>query len=296
MITSFATQLPAQRMVQLRSWLRQSAKLSSPDIEAAACATVSTSNFSSGSSIASLEDGVDAEMGDPELESSDRERASGNGSEGGGSSDATVATGDAPELAPIRDSWSEVGHLKAMGSEGGGSPYDLQESAKLLESYEASALQSSSLCVGFDGVGEAPGGGRLTPPPRRAAPLDFGGSLEGRFDASSLETAISSAISLVGGPYCDSPLKCAASREIELQIKSRSREIREAYGDGLATLVQHLATTRQPTVQAWLELKREIAVSTEEYFEESPLGWTDLGLLETDFLLMSHEHINSPRA
>ena len=58
------------------------------------------------------EDGVDAEMGDPELESSDRERASGNGSEGGGSSDATVATGDAPELAPIRDSWSEVGHLK----------------------------------------------------------------------------------------------------------------------------------------------------------------------------------------
>lgn len=294
MITNFSTQLPAQRMVQLRRWLRQSAKLSSPDIEAAASAAVSASHFSSGSSIASHEDGMETEMGDPELESSDRERSAGNGSEGG-SSHATAVTGDAQESCPSGDSWSEVGQLQAAGTEEGLALRDQQDSAEQLKSYGMLAMQSSSLRVGSEGAGEAPGGGRLTPPPRRAAPLDFGGSLDGRLEGCSLENAISSAISLVGGPNCDSPLKCAASREIELQIKSRSREIREAYGDGLATLVQHLATTRQPTVQAWLELKREIAVSTEEYFEESPLGWTDLGLLETDFLLMSHAHINSPR-
>uniref|UniRef100_A0A7S4BH68 Uncharacterized protein n=2 Tax=Chrysotila carterae TaxID=13221 RepID=A0A7S4BH68_CHRCT len=66
-------------------------------------------------------------------------------------------------------------------------------------------------------------------------------------------------------------------------------EMQEAYGDGLSALLQHLAASRQPSVQAWMQLKLEAERSN----ELSSSTWTNLASLEEDFVLMNHEHIHS---
>jgi len=66
-----------------------------------------------------------------------------------------------------------------------------------------------------------------------------------------------------------------------------SFELQEAYGDGLMLLLQHLATARQPSVQAWLQLKLEAERASDAAASE----WTNLSDLEEDFVLINHEHL-----
>lgn len=51
-------------------------------------------------------------------------------------------------------------------------------------------------------------------------------------------------------------------------------------------LLQHLTASRQPSVQAWLQLKQEAERST-----DPAATWTSLSALEEDFLLINHEHL-----
>ena len=65
-----------------------------------------------------------------------------------------------------------------------------------------------------------------------------------------------------------------------------SLDLSAMYGDGLSVLLQHLTTSRQPSVQAWLQLKQEAERST-----DTAATWTSLSALEEDFLLINHEHL-----
>jgi len=67
-------------------------------------------------------------------------------------------------------------------------------------------------------------------------------------------------------------------------------ELQEAYGDGLMLLLQHLTASRQPSVQAWLQLKTEAERANE--VAATTTAWTNLASLEEDFLLINHEHLS----
>lgn len=64
-------------------------------------------------------------------------------------------------------------------------------------------------------------------------------------------------------------------------------ELQETWGDGLPALLQHLSTSRQPSLQVWHQLKLEVESSN-----DAPATWTNLALLEEDFVLMNHEHLH----
>ena len=70
----------------------------------------------------------------------------------------------------------------------------------------------------------------------------------------------------------------------ELEIM-QGDELQQQYGEGLAALLQHLAHSRQPQIQAWFELKQEME---EEEEEET---WTTLDGLEREYLLLSEYHL-----
>jgi len=59
--------------------------------------------------------------------------------------------------------------------------------------------------------------------------------------------------------------------------------LQREYGEGLAALLQHLAHSRQPQIQAWFELKQEME-------EEEDDDWTNLDDLEREYLLLNEEH------
>jgi len=65
-------------------------------------------------------------------------------------------------------------------------------------------------------------------------------------------------------------------------------ELQEMWGDGLPVLLQHLSTSRQPSLQVWHQLKLEV-----ESNDAAPATWTNLSMLEEDFVLMNHEHLHS---
>merc|ERR1711920_1004334 len=65
-------------------------------------------------------------------------------------------------------------------------------------------------------------------------------------------------------------------------------ELQEMWGDGLPALLQHLSTSRQPSLQVWHQLKLEV-----ESNNDAPATWTNLSMLEEDFVLINHEHLHS---
>ena len=66
-------------------------------------------------------------------------------------------------------------------------------------------------------------------------------------------------------------------------------EVIAAYGEGLAALLGHLAASRKPQVQAWLQLKEDLMASDEATLAEG--GWDDLNDLEQDFLAVNSQHL-----
>jgi len=65
--------------------------------------------------------------------------------------------------------------------------------------------------------------------------------------------------------------------------------VTQAYGEGLAVLLSHLAASRPPQVAAWLQLKEEQRMFDEEALEEG--GWDDLNELEEAFIHTNAAHL-----
>ena len=65
-----------------------------------------------------------------------------------------------------------------------------------------------------------------------------------------------------------------------------------AYGEGLAVLLSHLATSRRPQVQAWLQLKEDLRLSDAAALHATQ-GWDDLNDLEADFLVTNAQHLQN---
>ena len=63
-----------------------------------------------------------------------------------------------------------------------------------------------------------------------------------------------------------------------------------AYGEGLAVLLGHLAATRRPQVQAWLQLKEDLVASDAAALQIEQ-GWDDLDDLEADFIVTNAQHL-----
>lgn len=64
-------------------------------------------------------------------------------------------------------------------------------------------------------------------------------------------------------------------------------ELREAYGDGLFVLLQHLAANRQPCFREYMRLKNDGTAEGED--EER---WTNLNALEESFVELNHSHVD----
>jgi len=64
-----------------------------------------------------------------------------------------------------------------------------------------------------------------------------------------------------------------------------------AYGEGLAALLGHLSASRQPQVQAWLQLKEDLQAADEEAMLNQ--GWDDLNDLEEEYIQLNHQHLAS---
>ena len=68
------------------------------------------------------------------------------------------------------------------------------------------------------------------------------------------------------------------------------RPLTAAYGEGLAVLLGHLAASRQPQVQAWLQLKEELMANDDAWLAQ---GWDDLNDLEADFIHTNAQHLTN---
>ena len=63
-----------------------------------------------------------------------------------------------------------------------------------------------------------------------------------------------------------------------------------AYGEGLAVLLSHLATSRRPRVQAWLQLKEDL-IRSDAAALGATQGWEDINDLEADFIVTNAQHL-----
>ncbi|KAL1499362.1 hypothetical protein AB1Y20_011569 [Prymnesium parvum] len=127
---------------------------------------------------------------------------------------------------------------------------------------------------------------RATARHAREAPSDAseeqgGGCLD---EELSKQLFMEQAVSAVGAALCvaddddeydDDELEMLHNEEMEV-----------AYGEGLCALLQHLAHSRQPQIQAWFELKQDMAQELERE------TWTNLNDLEEHFLLMNEQHLS----
>jgi len=116
-----------------------------------------------------------------------------------------------------------------------------------------------------------------------------GGKSQGCLDEElSKQLFMEQAVSAVGAALIDADDDDEYDDdELEmLQSEEMHEEMEVAYGEGLCALLQHLAHSRQPQIQAWFELKQEM----EE--EEEEVTWTNLNDLEEHFLLMNEEHLS----
>lgn len=169
-----------------------------------------------------------------------------------------------------------------------------QEAALLAEASQGPAPKKSSAtakagCKGA-GVVSGPSLGRNPGSPSDTMALD---------EELSKQVWVEEAITTIGEAVAD-----AASEDGEIEFDFElelftaedsendemeflhSLDLSEMYGDGLSVLLQHLTTSRQPSVQAWLQLKQEAERST-----DTAATWTSLSALEEDFLLINHEHL-----
>jgi len=69
----------------------------------------------------------------------------------------------------------------------------------------------------------------------------------------------------------------------------RPSPLTAAYGEGFRVLLGHLAASRQPQVQAWLQLKEELVAADEGLNQ----GWDDLNDLEEEYIALNQQHLAS---
>lgn len=84
----------------------------------------------------------------------------------------------------------------------------------------------------------------------------------------SKQVFMEQAVSAVGAALAEEYSCDYDDDELEMM---QGHELQQEYGEGLAALLQHLAHSRQPQIQAWFELKQEMEEDDDE--EET---WTNL--------------------